>query len=46
LVCLAEHQTCEADGGKTDLEKTKTYCTKEISASDPCFDTADGGTGG
>jgi hypothetical protein len=42
-LCLANHQTCAADG-TTDQDKTKSFCQSEINATDPCFDTGDAGT--
>ena len=45
LVCLAQHQTCAADG-KTDEDKTAAQCPSEVNAADKCFDPGDGGTQG
>jgi len=45
LLCLAQHQTCAADG-TTDQDKTAAQCPSEVSAVDKCFDTGDGGTQG
>jgi hypothetical protein len=43
LVCLAQNQTCAADG-TTDQEKTKAHCKAELDAAEPCFDDmTDGG---
>jgi hypothetical protein len=45
LLCLAQHQTCAADG-TTDQDKTAAQCPSEVSAVDNCFDTGDAGTQG
>jgi len=45
LLCLAQHQTCAADG-TTDQDKTAAQCPSEVSAVDKCFGTGDGGTQG